>query len=85
MGLFRKKVYLTQSQERRFLALSEYYHLPYTHFVDKALEQFLDKELKAIRPEPPMAPNDPQRGHPRVPPMPPIPPATRIIREGDKP
>ncbi|QIO00189.1 hypothetical protein beppo_85 [Salmonella phage beppo] len=84
MGLFKKKVYLTQSQERRFLALSQYYHLPFDHFIERALEQFLEKELRAIRPEPPRAPNDVQRGHPRIPPMPPVPPATRVIIEGEK-
>lgn len=84
MGLFKKKVYLTQSQERRFLALSQYYHLPFDHFIERAIEQFLDKELRAIRPEPPIASNDPQRGHPRFPPMPPIPPESRTIIEGGK-
>ncbi|EJB4242379.1 hypothetical protein MT068_001470 [Salmonella enterica] len=85
MGLFKKKVYLTQSQERRFLALSQYYHLPFDHFVERAIEQFLDKELKAIRPEPPRAPNDAKRNV-KIPPMPPIPPATRVIIEnGEKP
>lgn len=84
MGLFKKKVYLTQSQERRFLTLSQYYHLPFDHFVNRALEQFLDKELKAIRPAPPRAPNDPQKGLPRIPPMPPIPPESRTIIEGGK-
>lgn len=88
MGLFRKKVHLTEKQERSLLTLSEYYHLPYTYFVNKAIEEFLDKELEAIKPEPPepdLASNDPRRGYPRVPPMPPIPPKTRTVIEGEKP
>ena len=84
MGLFKKKVYLTRSQEQRFFLLSQHYHVPYTVFVEKALEQYLDRELRAIRPEPPRVPNEPQRAHPSIPPMPPIPPKTREVTEGGK-
>lgn len=53
MGLFKKKVYLTEKQELKLLTLSEYYHLPYDYFVDRAIEEFLDRELEAIKPKPP--------------------------------
>ncbi|UIS74149.1 hypothetical protein [Escherichia phage EC104] len=53
MGLFRKKVYLTEKQELKLLTLSEYYHLPYDYFVDRAIEEFLDRELEAIKPKSP--------------------------------
>ncbi|EOO0558276.1 hypothetical protein [Escherichia phage EC148] len=56
MGLFRKKVYLTESQEHKLLTLSEHYHLPYDYFVDRAIEEFLDRELAAIKPNPPIPP-----------------------------
>ncbi len=87
MGLFRKKIYLTERQEHKLLTLSEYYHLPYDYFVDRAIEEFLDRELEAIKPKPPepsLASNGPQRESPRVPPIPPIPPKTRVVTEGEK-
>ena len=56
MGLFRKKIYLTERQEHKLLTLSEYYHLPYDYFVDRAIEEFLDRELAAIKPKPPTTP-----------------------------
>lgn len=87
MGLFRKKIYLTERQEHKLLTLSEYYHLPYDYFVDRAIEEFLDRELEAIKPKPPepsLASNGPQREYQRVPPMPPIPPKTRVVTEGEK-
>ena len=83
MGLFRKKVYLTEGQEHKLLTLSEYYHLPYDYFVDRAIEEFLDRELEAIKPKPP-EPSLASKGPQRVPPMPPIPPKTRVVTEGEK-